>query len=205
MGYVEQASERKHNIGAPMNYRANQILIQQVLLLIVAVTSIFLLSNCSDSPDASQEKYIIKIAYGNQPGEPTDLGVREWARLAAEQSEGRIELQPYPASQLGSQQDVSEQVHLDNVSIWVGSARLFNKLPADIRQIIKESAEAAARFTYDQVNKTEQAALEEMQAAGVTISTPEKDLFRATVSPIYTEMFRPGLYEEVKQHIGAKE
>ncbi len=295
---------------------------------------------------------MIKIAYGNQPGEPTDLGVQEWARLAAQMSGGRIELQPYPASQLGSQQDVVEQVrlgapvitisdggylmdylpdigityapfltpdyeayfqlmdsswfadvrdrlrslgfevmtakwvygtrhllttkpvktpadmkglkirtpaaptliktielmggvptpmplsevypaltqgvidgaenplpvltgaklheaakylsltgHLQNVSIWIGSSKGLAKLPADMVQIIKDSAEAAARFTYEQVSQNDRQALDSMRAAGVTVITPEVDAFKTAVSPIYTEMFRSGLYDEVRRHI----
>jgi TRAP-type transport system periplasmic protein len=313
---------------------------------------LFLLSGCSDSTDTPPEKYVIKIAYGNQPGEPTDLGVQEWARLAAQMSNGRIELQPYPASQLGSQQDVVEQVrlgapvitisdggylmdylpdigityapfltrdyeayfqlmdspwfegvcdrlrglgfevvtakwvygtrhllathpvktpadmkglkirtpaaptliktieymggvptpmplsevypaltqgvidgaenplpvltgaklhegatylsltgHLQNVSIWIGSSKGLAKLPADMVQIIKDSAEAAARFTYEQVSQNDQEALDTMRAAGVTVITPDVEAFRTAISPIYTEMFRPGLYDEVRRHI----
>ncbi len=52
---------------------------------------------------------VIKIAYGNQPGEPVDLAAHEWARLAAEASGGRLVLQLFPSSQLGSQKDVTEQ------------------------------------------------------------------------------------------------
>jgi tripartite ATP-independent transporter DctP family solute receptor len=51
----------------------------------------------------------IKIAYGNQPGEPVDLAAQEWARLARERSGGRVVLQLFPSNQLGSQKDVTEQ------------------------------------------------------------------------------------------------
>lgn len=330
-------------------------LAQPILLWSVAVTAACALCGCSDATDPSPEKYTIKIAYGNQPGEPTDLGVREWARLAAERSGGRIELQPYPASQLGSQQDVLEQVrlggavisisdggymmdyveaigityapyltrsyeeyfqlmdsswfadiaerlrgggfevvtskwvygtrhllttkpvrtpqdmkglkirtpaaptliktigymgavatpmplsevypaltqgvidgaenplpvlvgaklhevakylsltgHLDNVSIWIGSRRYFDSLPPDISRILKESAEAAARYVHDQVNRNEKEAMQTMQAAGVEIITPDKGAFRAAVRPIYADMFGQELYDDVKRHIEAK-
>ena len=46
-----------------------------------------------------------------------------------------------------------------------------------------------------------QRALQEMQAAGVEVVTPDLEAFRAAVSPIYTEMFRPGLYDEVRREI----
>lgn len=51
----------------------------------------------------------IKIAYGNQPGEPVDIAAREWARMARERSGGRVVLQLFPSNQLGTQKDVTEQ------------------------------------------------------------------------------------------------
>jgi tripartite ATP-independent transporter DctP family solute receptor len=322
--------------------------------LLISMVCVTFLAGCSDSPDPSQDKVVIKIAYGNQPGEPTDLGVKEWARLAADMSGGRIELQPYPASQLGSQQDVAEQVrlgaaiisisdggflmdyvedvgityapfltrsyeayfrlmdspwfasitdrlrdrgfevvtakwvygtrhllttkpvktpadmkglkirtpaaptliktitymggvptpmplsevypaltqgvidgaenplpvltgaklheagkylcltgHLHNVSIWVGSSKVFADLPPDLVRIIKEAAEVAARYTFDKVNENDEKALAEMRATGVEINAPDVEAFRAAVRPIYTEMFRSGLYDEVMRHIGS--
>ena len=60
----------------------------------------------------------IKIAYGNNVGEPTDKAVREWGRLVKERSGGRLEFQYVPSSQLGSQKDVTEQLTIgSNVNI----------------------------------------------------------------------------------------
>ncbi len=52
----------------------------------------------------------IKIAYGNNVGEPNDKAVREWGRLMKERSGGRVEFQYFPSSMLGSQKDVTEQL-----------------------------------------------------------------------------------------------
>lgn len=52
----------------------------------------------------------IRISYANNVGEPNDLAVREWGRLAKEKSGGRVEFQYFPSSQLGSQKDVTEQL-----------------------------------------------------------------------------------------------
>jgi len=52
----------------------------------------------------------IKIAYGNNVGEPNDKAVREWGRLMKEKSGGRVEFQYFPSSGLGSQKDVTEQL-----------------------------------------------------------------------------------------------
>ncbi|MDF2929518.1 MAG: yiaO, partial [Anaerospora sp.] len=66
-------------------------------------------SNNSNSAKSS-EKIVIKIAYGNNVGEPNDKAVREWGRLMKEKSKGQVEFQYFPSSQLGSQKDVTEQL-----------------------------------------------------------------------------------------------
>ncbi len=45
-------------------------------------------------------EYEIKIAYETNPGEPTDVGVQEWARILKEISGGKVEpfCTPAPSS-----------------------------------------------------------------------------------------------------------
>lgn len=52
---------------------------------------------------------MIKVAYENHPGEPTDLVMNYWKDLLAERSNGEIMLELYPSSQLGSKGDVMDQ------------------------------------------------------------------------------------------------
>jgi tripartite ATP-independent transporter DctP family solute receptor len=61
----------------------------------------------------------IRIAYANNVGEPNDLAVREWGRLAKEKSGGRVEFQYFPSSQLGSQKDVTEQLTMGANTITI--------------------------------------------------------------------------------------
>lgn len=51
----------------------------------------------------------IRVAYENNPGEPADLVMNRWAELVDEASDGEVQLELYPSSQLGSKQDVIEQ------------------------------------------------------------------------------------------------
>ena len=74
-------------------------------VLVLYLTGWFLASHRNDQPGT----IYVKIAYGNQPGEPVDLAVNRWARLARQRSGGRVVLQPFPSNQLGSQKDVTEQ------------------------------------------------------------------------------------------------
>jgi TRAP-type C4-dicarboxylate transport system substrate-binding protein len=66
-----------------------------------------------------------KVAYENNPGDPTDVVFKKWAKDLDEQSGGTIKLEPYPGSQLGSHQDVTEQalfggtiVTISDVGFW---------------------------------------------------------------------------------------
>ncbi|MDZ7908664.1 MAG: TRAP transporter substrate-binding protein DctP, partial [Gemmobacter sp.] len=67
-----------------------------------------LLSAAAILPAAAQE-VIVKVAYENNPGEPTDLVMNRWAELVKEASAGNVALELYPSSQLGAKQDVIEQ------------------------------------------------------------------------------------------------
>lgn len=57
-------------------------------------------------------KYTIKMAYENNPGEPFDLAVHEWARLFSEKTNGEGLIMTYPSSQLGSKKDIIEQMQM---------------------------------------------------------------------------------------------
>ena len=52
----------------------------------------------------------IQIGYGNNPGEPIDLAVNEWKRLIEEKSNGSILVEIFPSSQLGSKNDLIDQM-----------------------------------------------------------------------------------------------
>lgn len=88
----------------------------KVVLLLVALSVIaaLLLAGCSGDkkPAASkaEQKIQVRISYANNVGEPNDKAVREWGRLMKERSNGKVEFQYFPSSQLGSQKDVTEQL-----------------------------------------------------------------------------------------------
>lgn len=84
-----------------------------VLAACMVVLSMFLVGcggGSGTNSAKSGEKIVIKIAYGNNVGEPNDKAVREWGRLMKEKSKGQVEFQYFPSSQLGSQKDVTEQL-----------------------------------------------------------------------------------------------
>lgn len=66
-----------------------------------------------------QADTVIRVAYGNQPGEPVDVAVRQWAEWVSEASGGELELRPFPASQLGSETEVMEQARFGSALISI--------------------------------------------------------------------------------------
>ena len=62
------------------------------------------------NPPADDKTYTLKIGYENNPGEPIDLAANRWKELAEEKSNGRLVLELYPSSQLGTKVDLTEQM-----------------------------------------------------------------------------------------------
>ena len=79
----------------------------------------------SAEPAAEGKEYTVKIAYENQPGEPIDLAVQEWKRLAEEKTNGKLKVELYPSSQLGSKSDVIEQMKMGANVITIADGAFF--------------------------------------------------------------------------------
>ena len=69
--------------------------------------------------------YSIKLAYENNPGEPFDLAMREWARLFGEKTKGKGEMKVFPSSMLGSKKDLMEQMKLGSGIITLADGGFF--------------------------------------------------------------------------------
>ncbi len=79
---------------------------------------------------ADGEVYQINIAHGNQPSEPVGKLGEKWKELAEERSEGRIQINLYPSSQLGPEADVIEQAQQgNNVVVLAGYDFLMDYVP----------------------------------------------------------------------------
>ena len=52
----------------------------------------------------------IQIGYENNPGEPIDLACNEWKKILEEKSNGTIKVELFPSSQLGSKNDIIDQM-----------------------------------------------------------------------------------------------
>jgi tripartite ATP-independent transporter DctP family solute receptor len=80
-----------------------------VLVFALVITGAFAAGGQSSS-GAQQKKVVVQLGLENHPGEPVTDGVYEWSRLAAEKSNGSLEIQVFPSSQLGSKNEIIDQM-----------------------------------------------------------------------------------------------
>jgi tripartite ATP-independent transporter DctP family solute receptor len=74
----------------------------------------------------------IRVAYENNPGEPADLVMHRWADLVEKASDGKVELELFPSSQLGAKKDVMEQAMLGVNVITIADVGFLTDYDADL-------------------------------------------------------------------------
>ncbi|MDF2547359.1 MAG: C4-dicarboxylate transporter substrate-binding protein [Anaerosolibacter sp.] len=90
---------------------------RKIAFLMVAIMMLSLLAACGapaapqgDTATEEAKPVVIQIGYENNPGEPLDLAVNEWKRLVEEKSNGTMKVEVFPSSQLGSKNDIIDQM-----------------------------------------------------------------------------------------------
>ena len=85
-----------------------RILLGAVSALLAAAT----LTGCGSGQQSAAKdgKVIIQVGYENNPGEPFDKGVNKWKELLEQKSNGTMIIETYPSSQLGSKNDLIDQM-----------------------------------------------------------------------------------------------
>jgi tripartite ATP-independent transporter DctP family solute receptor len=64
----------------------------------------------SGGSQAQAKTVVFQIGYENNPGEPIDLAVNRWKELVDQKGDGSIRIELYPSSQLGSKNDLLDQM-----------------------------------------------------------------------------------------------
>ena len=67
----------------------------------------------------------IQIGYENNPGEPIDLACREWKRLIELESGGSMKVQLFPSSQLGSKNELIDQILAGDSIVTVADGAFY--------------------------------------------------------------------------------
>ncbi|MDR1317548.1 MAG: C4-dicarboxylate TRAP transporter substrate-binding protein [Spirochaetales bacterium] len=97
-----------------------------VSLLVIALAAASLYAGGSaDSSAAAGQKLAVQIGYENNPGEPVDLAIHEWKRLLEERSQGAMEMQIFPSSQMGTKNEIIDQMLAGMASITLADGAFF--------------------------------------------------------------------------------
>ncbi|GAB2535062.1 C4-dicarboxylate TRAP transporter substrate-binding protein [Gracilibacillus alcaliphilus] len=101
------------------------------MMFFFALFICFLFTGCESGSQSSEDGVLeINIAHGNQPTEPIGQMAEKWRELVEEESNGQVQLNIYPSSQLGSEKDVVEQAIMgNNVIIFTGYDFLMDYVP----------------------------------------------------------------------------
>lgn len=67
-------------------------------------------------------KTVLKLGNVHAPGMPVQAGVKYFADLVRERTKGDVDIQIYPAAQLGGEQQILTGVHLGTIDMFDGSA-----------------------------------------------------------------------------------
>lgn len=86
---------------------------QLIVIVFLAVTFLFSvdLSFAAGEKEAA-ESYLIKLSHGCPESDPTHLAAVKFKELAEEYTNGRVEVQIFPNNQLGSEQEVAQDLRM---------------------------------------------------------------------------------------------
>jgi len=93
---------------------------------------------------AAQAQTVLRLGHVAEVGSHFDLASNEFAKRVAEKSGGKIKIEVYPGSQLGSDKDMLQKMKLGQVDFFIPSSILSSVAPEfgvfDMPYIIKDRA-----------------------------------------------------------------
>ena len=102
---------------------------KSIFVLIMCLTLVFI--GCSKKADNSatekegDEKVVLLVGTESNPGEPMVEGMNKWAELVEERSNGTMELQIFPSSQLGYKAALIDQMLMGDNVVSVADAAYY--------------------------------------------------------------------------------
>ncbi len=109
---------------------------------------------------------------------------------------GVMDAQENPFTQIASakfnevQKYLSLTGHVYTPAYVVAGSKKWATLPADVRNILEDTAKQTQAFVYEYAEKDDTALLEKLKAGGMVVNTPNKDAFIAASKPVYEEFAR---------------
>jgi tripartite ATP-independent transporter DctP family solute receptor len=85
------------------------------------VLALLLIGLAYSGPAGAQQPVVIKLGNVQEVGQTVQIGLKKFADLVAERTNNQIQVQIFPASQLGTEQEILEGVQLGTVHMFEGS------------------------------------------------------------------------------------
>jgi TRAP-type transport system periplasmic protein len=85
------------------------------------------------------------------------------------------------------QKNLSMTGHVYTPAYLATGLRKWNSLPADVRQILEETARETQAYVYEQAARLDGELLNRIRASGVAVNEADKDAFIAASSAVYEE------------------
>ena len=82
-------------------------------------------ADSSKAAAAPAKKVVVQIGLENHPGEPVTTGIFEWKRLAEEKSKGTMEVQVFPSSQMGTKNEIIDQMLAGMAAVTLADGAFF--------------------------------------------------------------------------------
>lgn len=89
--------------------------------ILCAVAALLLAGTGRPQSAAAQQPVVIKLGNVHQVDLPIQVGLKKYADLVAERTKNQIQIQVFPASQLGTEQELLEGVQLGTVHMFEGA------------------------------------------------------------------------------------
>lgn len=101
-------------------------------VLIAAVALSLLVSLVVPGSAGAQQPIVIKLGNVQATADIVQTGLKKFADLVAERTKGQIQVQIFPASQLGTEQELLEGVQLGTVHMFEGSTGAVGRFLPDL-------------------------------------------------------------------------
>jgi len=93
--------------------------------VLVAVISVLLCLLPWSSAISAEKPFVIKLAHVHVPEHPTAIGCLQFKKLIEERSKGRVKIEVYPGSQLGSERELFEAAMMGTVEMGAISSSVI--------------------------------------------------------------------------------
>jgi TRAP transporter solute receptor, dctP family len=96
-----------------------------IVFMIVSVGTLFAMGQQEGKTGATSDKIVLQVGAEANPGEPQVKGMERWAELVRQKSNGTMQLQVFPSSQLGYKAALIDQMLMGDPVISVCDAAYY--------------------------------------------------------------------------------